>query len=219
MALPGPAPPGPSAGCSPVPLPPGCRSKIPARSSSQQRLTHPRRLRTGASRPVLFRDRRGFHELSLLPGEHVVARPSGPRGPRGGRAGGLSAAAPSVSGLGTTLSLATTPPSCQAHVTGPALIGGRFPPQEKASGGGDSDLPQPQPAPPLSGLEGGVPGSAPSFRFQELCARTHVGCGAPAWHWRPGQGPGGHMGTAETLTPPPTRPHPDAPRSADTGAR
>lgn len=39
-----------------------------------KRLTHPRGLRAGASRPVLFRDGRGFHEFALLPGEHGGAR-------------------------------------------------------------------------------------------------------------------------------------------------
>lgn len=51
----------------------------------------PRGLRAGASRAVLFRDGRGFHEISFLPGEHDGAQAGSPRGRAGSGGLGVSA--------------------------------------------------------------------------------------------------------------------------------
>lgn len=112
------------------------RPELPARSTSPQRLAHPQGLRAGASRPVLFRDGRGFHEFPLLPGEHgaVAAQPGGP-----GRAGRAGSALP-LPGLTTSGTHCRQPPPPQ--LSGPRDRPGphwrALPPQEKASGGGDA---------------------------------------------------------------------------------
>lgn len=122
---------------TPGPLPPGCFSKVPARTHSTERLTHPRGLWAGASRPVLFRDGRGFHELPLLPGEHGGARGQWPE------VGGLGSGRLGVSSLQLSIVAASGPHCCwppPPQLSGPRDGPGPHwralpPPQEKASGG------------------------------------------------------------------------------------
>lgn len=80
----------------------------------------------------VFISSRFFLENMVGPG------PSGPRQAGRGHAGWGSQGCSSPSWLPRGHIAAGHPlPSCQAHVTGPALIGGPSPRQEKASGGGE----------------------------------------------------------------------------------
>ena len=112
-------------------------------------------------------------------------------------------------------------------MTGPALIGGRFPPQEKASGGGDSDPPLTLPSLSLSlplhtvGSKVGSQAPPPASAFLNSACAHSLKCqalpdgNAPEKTPMPqAPDPSRDTATAEMLTP--TQPHPDAPRSADT---
>lgn len=168
------------------PLPPKCGSEVPSRSLPLRGGLTPKGCGLGLPARFFF-EIEGVFMSSLFFLENMV-RPG--QEPAGGGPG------PAVWGSQQRSRQCRRPPvhivashplpSCQAHVTGPALIGVPSPPQEKAAGGGDADPPPTFPGLSLPlcrvGFKVGLqapppaPGPAPASAFRKpACVRwgTH----------------------------------------------